>query len=317
MKAAILHGAHDFRIEDIKTPDVGEYEYLIKVKACGVCHSELHQWADKIKDLEYPRHIGHEVSGVVIKAGTKAKKFVPGERVAVWVEGKGYAEETAADEKFVFPIADGISFEEALAEPIGCTTNGVLKTKLGLQENIAVVGAGFMGLILIQELKNLNPAKIIAVDVREEMLDMAKELGADFTFNPMKVKVEAEIAKLTDKKGVDIAFEAGGNENTLNLAADITRMEGKLVIFGFHPGPRKIKDLGYWNWMAFDIVNAHFRNRETIIEGTRKGMDLVNSGKLNMKPLITHRFPLKDIEKAFLTAHEKPKGFVKAVITIE
>lgn len=317
MKAAVLYGAHDFRIDDVKTPEVGEHEYLIKVKACGVCHSELHQWAEKIKDLEYPRHIGHEVSGIIIKAGAKAKKFLPGERVAVWVESKGYAEETVADEKFVYPIADGISFEEALAEPIGCITNAVLKTKIGLNETMAVVGTGFMGLMLIQELKNLSPAKIIAVDVREEMLDLAKEAGADVVLNPMQVKIETEIAKLTDKKGVDIAFEVGGNENTLNLAADITRMEGKLVIVGFHPGPRKIKDLGYWNWMAFDIVNAHFRNRETIIEGTGKGMDLLNSGKLNMKPLVTHKFPLKDIEKAFQAAHDKPKGFVKAVIIIE
>ncbi|MGE5861517.1 MAG: L-iditol 2-dehydrogenase, partial [Ignavibacteria bacterium] len=100
------------------------------------------------------------------------------------------------------------------------------------------------------------------------------------------------------------------------LAADICRMEGKLVIFGFHPGPRKINDLGYWNWMAFDVINAHFRDLNTILNGTRIGMEMLNTGKINMKPLITHTFKLEEIENAFKAAKEKPKGFIKSVITM-
>ena len=93
-------------------------------------------------------------------------------------------------------------------------------------------------------------------------------------------------------------------------------MEGKLIIFGFHPGPREIRDLGFWNWMAFDI-NGHFRDESTIIKGTEIGMDLLNQGKLKMKPLVTHTFTLDEIEKAFEAAHAKPPGFIKAVIRME
>jgi threonine dehydrogenase-like Zn-dependent dehydrogenase len=122
---------------------------------------------------------------------------------------------------------------------------------------------------------------------------------------------------LTEGKGVDVSFEIGGVQSTLDLAADILRMEGKLVIFGYHPGERKIKDLGYWNWMAFDIINAHFRNLDTILLGSRIGMKLMNENKINMKPLITHKYKLTEIEEAFKVAKDKPKGFVKSVIVFE
>jgi L-iditol 2-dehydrogenase len=316
MKQAVLYGPHDWRIEEAKTPSVKEDEVLLKIKACGVCHSELHQWDIKQNDLVYPRYIGHEVAGEVIGTGKNVKKFKEGDHVAVWTDGKGYAEEIAVHSNRLFKIADNISFAEAMAEPIACTTNGVIKSNTQLNDTIALVGTGFMGLILLQQLKLRGAKFIAAVDVREEILELAKNLGADYVINPQKEKTKDVIKELTDGKGVDVSFEVGGNEITLNLAADICRMEGKLVIFGFHPGPRKIKDLGYWNWMAFDIINAHFRDINTILNGTRIGMEMLNTGKINMQPLITHTFKLDEIENAFLAAKEKPKGFIKSVIVM-
>jgi threonine dehydrogenase-like Zn-dependent dehydrogenase len=314
MKQAILYGAHDWRIQEVNTPSVEDDEALLKIKACGVCHSELHQWDKKNEDLEYPRFIGHEVSGEIIKIGKNVKDFKPGDRVAVWSDGKGYAEQISVKAGRLFTISENISFAEAMAEPIACTTNGVMKADTQLNDTIALVGTGFMGLILLQQLKLRGPKFIAAIDVRDEILVLAEKLGADHTINPLKENLKVFSNDLTNGKGFDVSFEVGGNEATLNLAADICRMEGKLVIFGFHPGPRKIKDLGYWNWMAFDIINAHFRDLNTILNGTRAGMELLNSGKINMKPLITHKFKLDEIENAFNAAKEKPKGFIKAVI---
>jgi L-iditol 2-dehydrogenase len=145
-------------------------------------------------------------------------------------------------------------------------------------------------------------------------LNLSGELGADHQLNPLNDDIDKEIKNLTNGKGVDISFEVGGNQSTLDLASQICRMEGKLVIFGYHPGSRVINDLGYWNWMAFDIINAHFRDMNTILRGTRIGMDLLNSGKIKMDKLITHRYSLEEIEKAFTAAKEKPVGFVKSVI---
>ena len=314
MRGAILYGAHDFRIKKLSTPKINDDECLIKVKACGVCHSEIHQWDEKIDGLEYPRHIGHEVSGEIIKTGSNVKDFKKGDRVAVWADGKGYAEEIAANQKMLNHISKNIPFHLALSEPIACTTNGVNKADIQLADTVALVGTGFMGLILLQEIKLKGPAKIIAIDIRDEMLKLAKKLGADITINPKKENLKQKIEQITDNKDVDVTFEVGGVQSTLDTASEITRMEGKLVIFGYHPGQRIIKDLGYWNWMAFDIINAHFRDINKILEGSRRGMDLLNAGKINMSPLITHKYPLEKIEEAFLAAKQKPKGFIKSVI---
>jgi len=316
MRHAVLYGPHDWKIEEVKTPSVGDDEVLLRIKACGVCHSEIHQWEVKVNGLDYPRYIGHEIAGNVIEIGKDVNGFQPGDRVAVWADGKGYAEEISVKANRLHKISTGISFTEAMAEPIACTTNAVMKSDIQLQDTIALVGTGFMGLILLQQLKLLSPKFIVAIDVRSEILDVAKQLGADFIINPQKENPKKLINELTEEKGVDISFEVGGNESTLNLAADICRMEGKLVMFGYHPGPRSIKDLGYWNWMAFNIINAHFRNLETILNGTRIGMEMLNSGKINMRPLITHKYRLDNIEDAFMAAKSKPAGFIKSVIVM-
>lgn len=317
MKAAILHGAHDWRMEDKPTPKISDDELLVNIKACGVCHSEIHQWDEKQEGLDYPRFIGHEAAGVVEKTGSKIKKFKKGDRVALWIFGKGYAEQVEVKEDRAFPIADNISFEEALAEPISCTTNALLKTQVKLADTVALIGTGFMGLILLQQLKLQGVSKLIAIDVRDEILKKAEELGADIVINSAKEDLKKKINELTNGQGVDVSFEVGGVQATLDVAPAITRMEGKIVIFGFHPGQRTIKDLGYWNWMAFDIINGHFRDLRTILDGARRGMELVNANKINMKPLVTHTYKLDQIEDAFTAAKNKPEGFIKAVVVMD
>jgi threonine dehydrogenase-like Zn-dependent dehydrogenase len=314
MRVAVLYGPHDFRIEERPQPEIRDDECLVRVRACGVCHSEIHQWEVKEEGLDYPRYIGHEVAGEVIEVGTKVEGYKRGDRVAVWTDRQGYAEMVAVKTDRLFPIAPEIPFDHALAEPIACATNGVLRANVQLADSVALVGTGFMGLILLQELKLRGPSQIIAIDIREQMLGLAKQLDATVIINPQKENVVQKIKRLTDNRGVDVAFEVGGAQATLDLAAELCRMEGKLVIFGYHPGPRQIKNLGFWNWMAFDIVNAHFRDLNTILRGARIGMALLNTGKIEMAPLITHKYPLDKIEAAFTAAKEKPRGFVKSVI---
>jgi threonine dehydrogenase-like Zn-dependent dehydrogenase len=314
MKAAILHGAHEFRIETLPDPQVEPGTCLLDIKACGVCHSEIHQWQHHQEGLEYPRFIGHEVAGVVLETGAGVTAFKKGDRVAAWVDGKGYAEKVLVQVERLFPLADNIPFQQAMAEPIACTTNAVRRTNLHYGDTIAIIGVGFMGLILLQQIKLAFPQRLIAIDRRPQMLDLAASLGADMTFNADEADVADEINAITNGRGLDVVFEVGGSEATLNMTAALCRMEGKIVIFGFHPGARKINDLGWWNWMAFDIINAHFRDLDTILHGARVGMNQLNDGKINMSPLITHTFPLEEIEAAFQAALNKPKGFVKAVI---
>jgi threonine dehydrogenase-like Zn-dependent dehydrogenase len=124
------------------------------------------------------------------------------------------------------------------------------------------------------------------------------------------------VKELTGGQGADVSFEATGAQAPLTMLGEVTRMSGKVVIVGFHQGGMRELPLAYWNWMAFEILNAHFREISTIMRGMRIGMRLLTSGRLALDDLVTHRFQLNDINQAFLTAAEKPEGFVKSTVVM-
>jgi threonine dehydrogenase-like Zn-dependent dehydrogenase len=174
-----------------------------------------------------------------------------------------------------------------------------------------------MGLMMLQLFQLRGASMVAVVDTRNSILDLARELGATHALNPRDVDVEKAVREWTDGKGVDIGVEAAGNQATLDLTSKVVRMEGKLEVFGFHQGGTRQVDWGYWNWMAFQIVNGHTRTQSAYVDGMRVGLDLVGLGKLNMTPLVTHTFPVDDINLAFETAAAKGEDFVKGVVVFE
>jgi threonine dehydrogenase-like Zn-dependent dehydrogenase len=114
-----------------------------------------------------------------------------------------------------------------------------------------------------------------------------------------------------------VSFEVTGVQPALTSLGDVTRMSGKVAIVGYHQGGTRELPLGTWNYMAFQIVNAHFREVSTILDGMRVGMRLLTSGRLSLDDLVTHRFGLDDVSRAFQTAVEKPAGFVKATVSVD
>jgi len=314
MKAAILQAPGKFTIEDRDVPRIGPGELLVKTAACGICTSEVDFWTGKARGLEYPRFIGHEPAGTVVEAGPGAKGFAPGDRVSVWSEGKGYAEYFATKADYAAKLKESTPFEQALGEPIACATNGVLKSNPQLGDSVCIVGCGFMGLIMLQVYLARGAGSVIAVDTRESIRRLALRLGAAHALDPRATDVAAAVKEMTGGRGVDIAVEAAGIQQTLDLAANVTRMEGKLEVFGFHQGEPRSVPLGFWNWMAFDIVNGHVRSAQTYVSGMKTGLALLEAGKLTMEPLVTHRFALAEIGAAFDAATSKKEGFVKGVV---
>jgi threonine dehydrogenase-like Zn-dependent dehydrogenase len=122
------------------------------------------------------------------------------------------------------------------------------------------------------------------------------------------------VKRLTDGRGADASFEVTGVQAPLLVLGDVTRMSGKVVLVGYHQGGRREIPLAQWNYKAFQIVNAHFREEATIMRGMRIGMRLLTSGRLTLDGLVTHRYTLPDIDKAFEVAREKPTGFVKSTV---
>ena len=315
MKIAVLTAPKEFQFEEESLPTLQPDEVLVQVAACGVCTSELDMWEGKAGGHMYPRYPGHEVSGVVADVGKDVQGLAPGDRVAVWSPGRGFAEYVIVKSKYCFPAGD-LPLDLALAEPLACAVNTVELANISLSDDVVIIGGGFMG-NLVQKLVALQgPRHLIVADTRPDALERALKLGATHVVNPSQESLPEAVRALTNGQGADVSFEVVGAQTPLNLLGDVTRMSGKAVIVGFHQGePRQIP-LGYWNWMAFQILNAHFREETTILRGMRIGMRLLTSGRLTLADLVTHRFQLSDINKAFLAAHEKPEGFVKSTIVM-
>jgi threonine dehydrogenase-like Zn-dependent dehydrogenase len=202
-----------------------------------------------------------------------------------------------------------VPLDLALAEPLACAVNAVELAAPGLGDDVAIVGAGFMG-NLVQKLVQLKgPRAVTVAYTRPDALERARRLGATRT-----IDVRDESLAGLD---ADVTFEVTGVEAGLTAAGEATRMSGKLAIVGFHQGAPRAVDLGTWNWMAFQIVNAHFRDPATIMRGMRVAMRLLTSGRIGLDDLVTHRFGLAQVNQAFATAAEKPPGFVKATATME
>jgi 2-desacetyl-2-hydroxyethyl bacteriochlorophyllide A dehydrogenase len=314
MRAAVLQEPGRFTIEEKPRPEPGPGEILVETGICGVCTGEVDQFAGAMPGLDFPRFIGHEVAGTVVGIGKGVNDPREGDRVVLYAERGGYAEYVAVPAAWAVKLKETTPFHLALGEPIACSVNGVRRADPGLNDSVCIVGCGFMGLIMLQVFKARGAGLVVALDRRDEMLRLAESLGATHSVNPDQTDAVGAINDLTDGRGVDIGVEAAGNQHTLDLASKLVRMEGKLEIFGFHVGGKREVDIAQWNWMAFQLINGHTRSPHIYVEGIRIGMDLLESGKLNMDPLVTHRFPLDEINQGFRTAASKSTGFVKAVI---
>jgi L-iditol 2-dehydrogenase len=295
VRLAVLNAPREMVLLDHPVPEPGPDEVLLRVAACGVCASELDMWEGR-SEVEYPRFPGHEVSGTVERIGPEVTELEPGDAVAAWVTERGFGEYVAVREGYCFPTGD-VPLDIALAEPLACAVNAVERAAPALGDDVVIIGAGFMG-NLVQLLVQLRgPRSVTVADTRPDALERARRLGATRV-------VDVRSEPLTGE--ADVAFEVTGAQAALTTLGEITRMSGKVVIVGFHQGGTRELPLAHWNWMAFDIVNAHFRDVGTIMAGMRTGMRLLTSGRLSLAELVTHRFALEDVNQAFATAVQKP-----------
>jgi len=315
VKIAVLLAPREFEVVDIPVPDIEPDEVLVHVAACGVCTSELDIWDGSADVGGFPRYPGHEVSGIVEKAGEEVVGLKEGDPVSVWTTGKGFAEYVAVKAEHCLS-AGSVPLDLALGEPLACAVNAVELAGISLGDDVVLIGAGFMG-NLVQKLVALrSPRHLIVADTRSDALARAEQLGATRVVNVQSESLSDAVRDLTDGRGADVSFEVTGVQAALTILGDVTRMSGKLVIVGYHQGGMREIPLAHWNFQAFQIVNAHFREEATIMRGMRIGMRLLTSGRLRLDGLVTHHFPLHEINRAFQTAHEKPKGFVKSTVEI-
>jgi threonine dehydrogenase-like Zn-dependent dehydrogenase len=329
MKQAVLRTPREFEVIDAPVPEIGPEEVLVRVAACGVCASELDMFLGHT-ERSFPILPGHEVSGVVERVGEAVTRQRPGDPVGIWVTEAGFSEYVKVHTDFALPAAD-LPLDLALAEPVACAVNAVEIANVGLGDDVAIVGAGFMGALVLKLVLLRGPRRVFVADARPEALERAAAMGASHTIHVGTESLVDVVRANTDRVpagtfgdvgeldevGADVTFEVTGFQEPLVDVGDATRMAGKVVIVGYHQGGMREIPLGNWNWKALHIVNAHFREVATIMRGMRTGMRLLTSRRLVITDLVTHRFGLDEVGDAFQVAVDKPDGFVKSTVVLQ
>lgn len=325
MRASVIIGPEKSRIMEVAVPVINDEEVLIRIKVCGVCASELHPWMEGAGSSEAssPRKIfGHEPVGIIEQVGSRVQGYKVGDRVTGLIHN-AFAQYAKANYRMIVKVPEALDDLEALGEPLSCLMSGADRTPVSPGDDIAIVGAGFMGLGFLQLMGLKGAGRIIAVDMREESLEHAKRFGADEIYTPQNVKTEYKVTQWGHMeqgiKGMDVAVEASGTQGGLQLAGEMTAVHGVLSLVGFHQGHGGLRSVNMelWNWKAISVINAHERRNAVHIKQMEAGLKLIANKKFNMKDLITHVHSLDDVDRAYEGIKSKPSGFIKSVIKID
>jgi L-iditol 2-dehydrogenase len=326
MKAAMLYGVKDLKVEDVEVPKVEAGEVLVKVKAATTCGTDLkifqrgyvekvikfptifgHEWAGEVVDvdkgLEWPK------KGMHVRAGNSAPclhcamcqrgKYNLCENM-IWLWG-AYAEYIKVPARMVLvnmqEIPEGVSFEEAaITEPLACVLHGVEEADVKLGDTVAIIGAGPIGLLHLLTVKKIGATKAIVIDLVNERLDFAQKLGADVTINSGNENVEARIKELTGGYGADVAIEAIGLPATWEQALRLTRKGGVVLEFGGCPPETEVKvntEMLHYGELTvmgtFHATPLHFR----------EALNLIATRTIDVRPLVTRKMKLDNINEAF------------------
>lgn len=304
MKSAILLEPRQFRIESRDTPEPGEGEVRIRVRGCGVCGSDMGPWKG-LPGLNYPLQPGapgHEVFGTVESVGPGVQGLAAGQPVTA-LAYRAYAEYDLARADSVIPLPEALAGRPVLGEPMACAVNVMRRSGVREGDTVVLLGTGFLGTLLLQLLRRHRPGRVIAVSRRRMAPDLAERLGVEV------LTYEDQVPG-----GADVVIEATGKQGPLDLATNLVRVRGRLIVAGYHQdGPRTV-NMQLWNWNGIDVINAHERDPAVYRSGMEEGVRLLAAGELDLEPLITHTFPLAEINHAFRMTEERPEGFLKSVV---
>jgi 2-desacetyl-2-hydroxyethyl bacteriochlorophyllide A dehydrogenase len=327
MKAAVYHGPRDITVEDVPVPSVADNELLVCIKACGICGSDLHMYRLGMfealgRQVGNGRIMGHELSGEVVAVGAEVTGFHVGDRIAGVGVG-GFAEYTPlqVSERSPHMLPANISFEEgATLEPLATSLHGVGLARPASAETVVILGSGIIGLGCLQVIRATVSCRIIVVDASARRLDMAKQLGADATVNLTETDPVDAVIALTggpqplQRFGVrggnaDVVIDCAGAKLSPNQGLYMLRQaDGRLVFVAlFEQQPeldfnqvvrKQVTMHGSWGWTGDDY---------------RRAIELVQSGRIDRKPLISHEYTLDDAPLAF-AIQSQPDAAIKVLL---
>jgi len=341
MKALVHTAPMQFELRDVPIPTYNEDELLIRVKACGICGSDVHGYTGKTGRRIPPIIMGHEASGVVEAVGSRVTEAKAGDRVTfdstiycnqcqacragrvnlcqsrkiLGVSTPQFRAQGAMAEYVVVPrwilykMPEEVSFEEAaLIEPAGVGMHAARITPIEVNDVVAVIGAGQIGLLAMQGALVKGAGTVVVLDVREERLEFARTLGAHVTINTAKGDVVKALGRAIGRPTVDATLEAVGLEATVKLGIDITKLGGNLTLIG------NVTPLIQVNLQ--DIVSHELTIRGSCaIAGEYPScLNLIAQKRFQVKPLISRIVPLEEGQASFDALHHGQADLMKIVI---
>jgi len=318
MRAAVLTAPRTLELHNVPRPSAGPGEVRIRLHGCGVCASNLAMWQG-MPWSQYPTQpgdLGHEGWGTVDALGDGVTGIDLGDRVAA-VSYRSYAEFDVAQAEAVVKLPPALRQAAFPGEALGCAMNIFRRSRIAPGETVAIIGVGFLGAVLTRMAAGAG-ARVLAISRRPFALEIARAMGAHELI-PMDdhCRIIARVQELTGGKFCDCVIEAVGKQWPLDLAAELVRERGRLVIAGYHQdGPRQV-NMQLWNWRGIDVINAHERELRAYVSGIQAAVEAVVAGVLDPALLLTHRYPLEELGRALDATRDRPEGFLKAMVIYE
>jgi L-iditol 2-dehydrogenase len=341
MQALVLENLRDLHMRDIPEPSIGPQDVLIHVKACGICGSDVHGYDGSSGRRIPPLVMGHEAAGVVAKIGAEVNSFAAGDRVTFdstiscgkcffcsegdvnlcdnrmvlgvscgdYRRDGAFAEYVSVPQHIVYGLPDAFPFEKAaLIEAVSIAVHAAKITGIQPGDSAVVIGAGMIGLLAVQALRVYGCSKIVAVDLEESKLALARSLGADETLLGDDPDLLAKLKAVTDGRGPDIAMEVVGVQKSVRTAIDSVRRGGTVTLVGNLAPVVEIP--------LQTVVTRQLRLLGSCASAGeyRECIHLMDTGAINVDPLISALAPLSEGAEWFNRLYAREPGLMKVIL---
>jgi len=335
-----MTGPHTIEIKEVPVPQVKPGQVLVAMKRVGVCGSDIHVFHGQHPYVTYPLTQGHEVSGEIIALGEGVTDLAIGQKVTIEPQvtcgqchpcrhGKynlcenlkvmgfqtiGAASEYfAVDAKKITPLPDSMTFEEgAMIEPLAVTVHAVKRVGDVAGKKVAVLGAGPIGILLVQTLKAFGAAEVLVTDVSDLRLQLAKDCGADYAFNTRTADFGQVVVESFGPDKADLIFDCAGNNITMGQAIQNARKGSIIVLVAVFAGMATV-DLAKLNDSELDLYTSMMYRHDDYVDAIR----IVNEGKVNLKPLVSKHFPLSQYQDAYEFIDQNRETTMKVLIDMD
>jgi len=320
MRAAILKGPRQLSIEEIERPKIGSHDVLVRIRATAICGTDVEIYKGK-GGAKFPVVPGHEFAGLIEEVGTQVTAFKAGDRVVVnpaiscgncfycrkglqnlcphgGLIGRerdgGFAEYASIPESNVFSLPVEVGFEEAtIITTLATALHSHRLSNIFPASTVAIVGCGFTGLLHVQLARLRGARPIIAISRSQWKLDLAEKLGAEVQVRSGDKDVLSRVKELTADRGVDLAIETAGKATTLSECVELVRPGGNVLFYGTSSDKAGDLPLFPFYFKELSIIGS----RASLPEDWEPSIQMVDTGRIDVKPLVTQRIPFEELQK--------------------